>query len=113
MPQYPGVHIFENTRLSLATSGVSEPVPVLIAEFDPAVGTVVPVENWLGFTEIFGESESGLALTVRSYFNNGGSRFLLANTSGRNVEEVLAEFGEGHVVTVLEPGDQGTEPAGE
>ena len=59
MAMYPGVHIFENTRLSLASNGMSGLRPLLVGRFFNLDGTarslaagVLNVDSWLSFSEV-------------------------------------------------------------
>lgn len=70
MAMYPGVHIFETTKLSLASNGMSGLRPLLVGRFYNNNGNartledgVLEVDNWMSFSEKC--TTSPLVVTIR------------------------------------------------
>ncbi|MNG76773.1 Phage tail sheath protein [compost metagenome] len=91
MAMYPGVHIFENTRLSLASDGMSGLRPLLVGRFFNLDGTerslaagVLNVDSWLSF------SEACLASSLFIVVDETGSSIIGTEPPDDNLEHLVA-----------------------
>ncbi|MFD5433253.1 hypothetical protein ACFWJ4_13955 [Kitasatospora sp. NPDC127067] len=92
----PGVHIEEDASLRIPVTAGATAVPVFVADFGAAFEGLVRVNSWLELPEAAGaDTASGVTGGVlREYFENGGGRCYLANTTGRALQKTV-DLGRG------------------
>ncbi|WP_369372580.1 phage tail sheath family protein [Streptomyces sp. cg36] len=120
MSPTPGVYVEEVLSAGLTVSVSLTAVPALIGDFADVSDGAAVVSSWLDYLDRFPAAKDDAtalpASALRGYFHNGGGRCYLVSTSGRTLDEALADVEKFPDVTILvAPGlwDQGEETAGQ